>query len=93
MISVLASLSTALRFRLPRCVLFDADGTLLNSLPAHIEFCRTLNDERALVVQRATKFDVRGQRVEERAVGVEEDAAREAEAERGRQGGEDGDHG
>ena len=48
MISVLASLSTAIRFRLPRCVLFDADGTLLNSLPAHVEFCRTLNDERGL---------------------------------------------
>ena len=43
-----ASIATAIRFRLPRCVLFDADGTLLNSLPAHVEFCRTLNDERAL---------------------------------------------
>ena len=48
MLHIVASIATAIRFRLPRCVLFDADGTLLNSLPAHVDFCRTLNDERGL---------------------------------------------
>ena len=62
MISVLASLSTALRFRLPRAVLFDADGTLLNSLPAHVEFCRTLNDERALGLALPASSDLAASR-------------------------------
>lgn len=41
-------------------ILFDADGTLLNSLPPHVAFCRMLNDERELGLQLPEPTDVAG---------------------------------
>ena len=41
-----------------RTVLFDADGTLLDSLPPHIDFLRTLNDELGTGLELPQRGDV-----------------------------------
>lgn len=48
---MLASLS-------PRAILFDADGTLLDSLPPHVQFVRTMNEELGLGLPLPDPSDV-----------------------------------
>ena len=42
----------------PQAILFDADGTLLNSLPPHIDFCHKMNDELSLDLPLPSREDI-----------------------------------
>jgi hypothetical protein len=46
------------RLARPQALLFDADGTLLDSLPPHISFCQTMNDELGLGLQLPNRDDI-----------------------------------
>ena len=46
-----------------RAVLFDADGTLLNSLPPHVDFVHTMNDELELGLSLPSRDDLAASRL------------------------------